>query len=79
MNNLIPIADIDGLARDINSGAIVNTNTQQFVEYKKQKAIRQRQEEKLSFIEGKIETLEKNIEQIMGTLHKICEKLDGNS
>ena len=64
---MIPIKDHKHLYRDENSGAVVNTDTDGFKQYKKMKRFKSNQKEE-------IERMKQDIEEIKSLLKEIVKK-----
>ena len=64
---MIPVKDHKNLYRDEKSGAILNTDTDGFKQYKKMKRIKSNQRDE-------IETMKQYIEEIKSLLREIVKK-----
>jgi hypothetical protein len=71
---LIPVADNPHLRRDLNSGAIIDVDTDAYANYVKQRADRIAQRARLSQLEDRINNFESDLSDIKSLLTRLLEK-----
>ena len=63
--NHLKVKDNDHLYRDINTGAIINTDRSSFEKYKKSKQRFQNMEQELDFVKSEISEIKSLLKQIV--------------
>lgn len=78
--NLIPVKGHPGLYRDMESGAILNTNVHEFVEYRKRMEEEQKTLIEKENLQNKVNKLEEDIGEIKSLMIELIKmrNSDGN-
>jgi flagellin-like hook-associated protein FlgL len=71
---LIAVADNPHLRRDVNTGAIIDVDTDAYNNYVKQRADRVAQRARLSQLEDRINNFESDLSDIKSLLTRLLEK-----
>jgi|TARA_B100001059_G_scaffold186839_1_gene188832 division protein CdvB (Snf7/Vps24/ESCRT-III family) len=69
--NLIPVENQDGLFRDSTTGAIVNTNKNEFETYITNRKRLSSEKERVNSLEEKVDDLKSDLDQIKSMLRSI--------
>ena len=75
IDKLIPVEGHGDLARDPNTGAIVNINSKKIQESRQRKNIRRQRLQEQEELKAKVENLEYDISDIKDMLSQLIEKL----
>ena len=63
--NHLKVKDNDNLYRDVNSGAIINTDNSAFEKYKRSKLKFQNMEHELNYLKGEISEIKNLLKQLV--------------
>ena len=74
----VKIQDRDHLYRDINSGAILNTNKAEFEQYYADREIDMKKLQEKQALENKVNKLEEDIGQIKNLLQELVQMRNSN-
>ena len=78
-NQLIKVVDHSNLARDRESGAIVDTDTDSYTQYMKVREAKMKQLQQIDSMEDRINTIDSDISEIKNLLRLMLEKQNGHS
>lgn len=73
-NNRIPVKDHKSLYRDNNSRAIINTNSNDYETYVRNRNRMNSERERIENLEGKVDSLQDDISDIKNLLLKLADK-----
>ena len=68
MSRYVPVKGHSGLVRDTYSNALINTNAQEIEQARERKRLRQLEKAKKQSLEEKVETIEKDLDEIKSML-----------
>ena len=68
MSRYVPVKGHSGLVRDTYSNALINTNAQEIEQARERKRLRQLEKAQKQSLEEKVETIEKDLDEIKSML-----------
>ena len=68
MSRYVPVKGHSGLVRDMKTNVLLNTNTQEIEQARERKRLRQLEKAKKQSLEEKVETIEKDLDEIKSML-----------
>ncbi len=68
MSRYVPVKGHSGLVRDTYSNALINTNAQEIEQARERKRLRQLEKAQKQSLEQKVETIEKDLDEIKSML-----------
>lgn len=74
MHNLVKIDNMNGLARDISSHAVVATSKEAFDDYRKRKALASQRADEMKRQQEEIDKLKQDIGEIKNMLQELIKR-----
>jgi len=74
MSRYVPVKGHSGLVRDMKTNALINTNAEEIEQARERKRLRKLEKAQKQSLEQKVETIEKDLDEIKSMLNHLIHK-----